>query len=158
MSRCVGTVHAVSVILAVLVGCGGEDTPVVESVVPLDYRQAFTEVRDCRENGGSHDFNRIRVLADDLALAAYRDREEPFPVGAIVLKEEYDFGDVTCSGTVLQWSVMERLPEGNDDLKNWHWQQIDITGAVVSDNAVRCAGCHGDCVAPDGYENTCTVP
>lgn len=156
MSGATSIGFAVALLAAALASCdGGDDT---EPAFPEDYRATYTEVRDCRANGGSHDFNRIRVLADSAALVAYRDRTEPFPIGSVVLKEEYHSNDTDCTGDVMQWSVMERLPDGNEDLLNWHWQRVDVGRSVVTDDEPRCFGCHADCVAPDGYFNTCTVP
>lgn len=147
----------IGVLFAVALGCG-DGTSGPDPVFPEDYASTYTEVRDCRANGGSHDFNRIRVLAGPSALAPYRDREEPFPVGSVVLKEEYDPNDLDCAGEIVQWSAMERLPEGNEDTLSWRWQQVDVSGTVMSENSERCIGCHAGCAPPDGYENTCTVP
>ncbi len=138
-------------------GCGDDGTS--DSVVfPEDYASTYTEVRNCRANGGSHDFNRIRVLTDESGLVAYRDRTEPFPEGAIVLKEEYDSNDMDCSGAIKQWAVMQKLPAGNEELLNWRWQQVDFARNVINEDEPRCFGCHAGCPPPDGYDGTCTVP
>lgn len=143
--------------LAFSLGCsGGASGP--EPAFPEDYAATYTEVRDCRPNGGSHDFNNIRVLADPAALTPYLDRVDPFPEGAVVLKEEYEPDDTDCSGDVVQWSVMQRLPEGNEDQLNWRWQLVDASYTVLSEDTPRCFGCHAQCVLPDGYQGTCTVP
>ena len=142
-------------VAATAVGCGDDGG---EPVFPEDYLATYTEVRDCRANGGSHDFNRIRVLADATGLAAYTDRVAPFPIGSVVVKEEYDPNDTTCSGDIMQWSVMQRLADGNEDLLNWRWQRVGLGHTVISEDEPRCFGCHADCVPPDGYFNTCTVP
>lgn len=135
--------------------CGGDD---LEPLFPADYQDSYVEVRDCRGNGGSHDFNRIRVLADPLALVAYRDRSEPFPEGAVVLKEEYDADDADCTGAIRRWTVMQRRAAGDDAGIGWRWQEVDADGIVVNEDEPRCAGCHAGCAPPDGYEGTCTVP
>ena len=138
----------------VLAGCGSP------ALFPEDYRETYTEVRDCRISG-DHDLNRVRVFADPVALEAYRDRGvERIPAGGILLKEEYDFGDSDCSGPILGWTVMQRLEDGEApaDL-DWSWQRTDRdridTGADIS----RCVSCHEGCgVAPDGFDGTCAIP
>jgi len=147
--------------VAAVVGLAGcpTDPPLGPAVVPPDYQDTYTEVRNCRQSG-DHDLNMVRVLADPAALVAYRDRAAPFPEGAIVIKEEFEFGDATCAGSIKQITVMERVAVGSaPSLLDWHWQQLDPDLNVLSDNASRCPACHQMCgVAPDGYDGTCTVP
>lgn len=154
--------RAIGVVVAfctggVLVGCGDDDTG--PALFPMDYAATYTEVRNCRQSG-DHDLNTVRVLADPIAMAAYSDRSVPFPEGATVLKEEYDFGDTTCTGPIKQFTVMQKLPVGSaPDLLDWHWQRVDADFVVVGDNTPRCPACHQSCgVPPDGYDGTCTVP
>lgn len=117
-------------------------------------------MRGCRQSGGAHDINFIRVLADPAALEPYNNRTDPFPEGAVVLKEEYELGDTDCSGPVLQWSVMNRLGAGAPaSLLGWGWQRVSSLGVVLEEDVPRCYGCHMGCGSPpDGYEGTCTVP
>ena len=117
-------------------------------------------MRDCRQSGGAHDINFIRVLADAQALAPYADRTAPFPVGAVVLKEEYEFGDSACAGPIKQWTVMVKTePGASIDTLDWRWQRVSNLRDVVQEDAARCVGCHQGCgVAPDGYDGTCAVP
>lgn len=145
-------------------GCTGDDggddeTAGAEPSFPADYLGSYVEVRNCRPSG-DHDLNNIRILADPNALAPYNDRNAPFPVGAVVLKEEFEFGDLTCSGPISQWTVMQRLADGSaPDNLDWAWQRVDSERNVADVDAPRCIGCHQGCgVAPDGYEGTCAVP
>lgn len=126
---------------------------------PADYEDSYVEVRNCRPSG-DHDLNNIRILAGPLAAAAYEDRMEPFPVDAVVIKEEFDFGDLECAGPIKQWTVMQRLPAGSsDETLGWAWQRVDADRRVLEEDAPRCVACHQGCgVAPDGYEGTCAVP
>lgn len=135
----------------------GEDGGVETTLFPASYQETYAEVRNCRANGGSHNFNQIRVLADPDAYDAYLERDGGFPVGAVVLKEEYESDDFDCSGDIVQWTVMQRT-ENDDERLNWVWQTVDGRREVVNENEPRCYGCHAACVAPDGYESTCTVP
>lgn len=136
---------------------GDGDGP--EPAFPEDYESSYREVRDCR-GSGDHDLHNIRILADPSAHPAYDGRAEPFPVGSVVIKEEYDFGDTRCSGEILQWTVMEKRPAGSSpDTLDWRWQQVDASGRVVEEDGPRCIGCHQGCgVEPDGYDWTCAMP
>lgn len=132
-----------------------------EPLFPADYAETYTPVRDCRSSS-SHDFHLIKIWADEAAASPYLDRDAPFPVGSIVLKEEYDIGDLDCTGDIVQWTVMQRLEEGaGPPLQlDWFWQKVDENRVVVSQNDARCFGCHDDCDGNpvDSYENTCAVP
>ncbi len=140
--------------------CDGDDPPADDVLFPEDYAATYQEVRDCRQSGGAHDINFVRVLSDPAALGPYTDRATAFPEGAIVLKEEYDFGDQTCAGPIKQWTVMVKLAAGaNPDALDWQWQRVSNLRDVVEADAPRCIGCHQGCgVPPDGYDGTCTVP
>jgi hypothetical protein len=154
-------VLAVAAAAGLMVGCGGDDDDggVETTLFPASYADTYQEVRDCRKSG-DHDLNQVRVLADPAALAPYQDRVDPFPEGAVVIKEEYDFADTTCSGELVQWTVMSRTAEGAaPDQLDWHWQTVGPDRSVVDDNEVSCAGCHSDCgVPPVGYAGTCAMP
>lgn len=143
---------------AVSCGSDSEDSPSVPPLFPADYVASFTEVRDCRSST-EHEFNRIRVLADLAALEPYQTRQGEFPVGAVVLKEEYDFSDTDCTGDVIRYTVMSRLPEGSSpETLDWQWQDVEPSRRVKTENDSLCIGCHTTCgVPPDGFEGTCTV-
>lgn len=150
------------VILLSTLGCGDDapDPPAgPDPLFPADYAATYTEVRDCRPSG-DHDLNVIRILVDAEALGPYQDRDEPFPVGAVVLKEEYSFDDPTCAGPIEQWTVMVRLePDSSPTTLDWRWQRVDAERNVVGEDTPRCYGCHTGCT-PDagGYEHTCAIP
>jgi hypothetical protein len=161
-----------AVVLAAPFGCGcGDDAgtdpdaapadAAPEPLFPADYAETYTEVRDCRSST-SHDFRSIKVWADPAAAAPYLDRLEPFPVDSIVLKEEFDLGDVDCEGPIVSWTVMQRLAEGTAPALqlDWFWQRVDMSGAVETQNLPSCFGCHDDCDGNpgDSYQNTCAVP
>ncbi len=150
----------VLVAAGLLAACGddGDEPSEEQPAFPADYADSYTEVRDCRPSA-DHDLMNIRILADQAALDAYESRDEPFPEGAVVLKEEYDFGDDNCSGEIQQWTVMQKLPKGDNDNLGWLWQRVDDERNITRTNDARCVGCHTGCgVAPDGYEGTCAIP
>lgn len=127
-----------------------------EPAFPVDYTRSFVEVRNCRTSS-EHDSHNIRILASPSALAPYQNRDAGFPLGAMLLKEERDFGDVDCSGPVLLWTVMTRSPDAGAD--GWHWQSVSAERRVLTTNEGRCIGCHAGCgQSPDGYQGTCAVP
>lgn len=135
--------------------CGGDDGP--EPLLPADYAATFVEVRDCRPSG-DHDLRNIRVVADPAAAPRYLARDADFPLGALVVKEEFDFGDPTCAGDPVQWTVMQRAATDAVHL-GWVWQRIDADRTVVTHDEPRCFGCHAECGdAPTGYLGTCAVP
>lgn len=153
------TIVSIALVVTVVVACNDDgDEPAAEPLFPEDYAASFTEARPCMPSG-DHDLNNVRILVDPAARVPYEERMEPFPVGAIVLKEEYDFGDTTCTGDVKQWTVMRRLAAGSAaDTLDWQWQQVDDARDVVSEDLPRCIACHTGCgVPPDGYEGTCAI-
>ena len=145
-------------------GCGGgsgvDATPPTPPVFPEDYSTTYQEVRDCRFSL-DHDLQYIRVLASPDALEAYTGRTLPFPIGSILLKEQYSDSDTTCSGEILDFTVMQKLAVGAApaDL-DWTWQKVKQSDFTVEDEDIkRCTSCHKDCGQPPvGYDGTCTMP
>lgn len=114
-------------------------------------------MRDCRKSG-DHDLYHVRVLASPEAAGPYTLRNEPFPVGAILLKEEYI--DDQCSD-LDRFTAMKREPNGYaPGAGDWHWQRVNKDGSVELDGKLpSCSGCHQGCgVPPDGHDWTCAVP
>ncbi|MCA9651082.1 MAG: cytochrome P460 family protein [Myxococcales bacterium] len=143
-----------------VVACPGDDSSAgPEPLFPADYEASYVEVRNCR-GSGDHDLNNIRILADPVALPYYQDRQGAFPEGAVVIKEEYDFGDTTCEGELKQWTVMRKLAaDASPDTLDWEWQRVDEQRRVVGEDEMRCISCHTGCgVPPDGFDWTCSIP
>lgn len=143
-------------------GCGSGDDPAppaAEPSFPAEYKTSYREVRNCRQSN-EHDLNRIRILADPAAFGPYSKRDQPFPVGAVLLKEEYNFDDLNCTGPIRQWTLMKRLATGSSPKTlDWSWEQVDSERNVLGRNTARCIGCHAGCTpAEGGYEQTCAVP
>jgi hypothetical protein len=136
--------------------CSGDSSPA--PLFPADYADTYRQVRDCRHSI-EHDVSSIRVLADLAAFEPYMNRDADFPEGAVVLKEEYAWEDVTCSGPLLRWTVSARLAAGSaPEALDWAWQKLNTSRKVVSADEPRCILCHTKCgVPPDGYEGTCAV-
>ncbi|MDB4959933.1 MAG: hypothetical protein JWO36_7502 [Myxococcales bacterium] len=140
-----------------IAGCG--DTVSTPAAFPADYKASYVQVRPCRSSS-DHDLHHVRVLADPLGLDPYSMRNAPFPVGSVILKEEYDIGDSNCTGALTDYTVMVKLAAGSSPATlDWHWQRVDSGRNVVSDDEPHCYTCHKMCgVPPDGYQGTCEVP
>ncbi len=139
-------------------GCADDSAAEPAPLFPTEYAASYTEVRGCRAST-EHDFARVRVLADPDAVGPYLARDRDFPVGAVVLKAEYDFADPTCQGPIARWTVMVREAAGSSpEALDWHWQDVSANRQVKTENEARCIGCHTGCgVPPEGYLGTCTV-
>jgi hypothetical protein len=144
---------------ALLQACSGAAEPAEQQVpsFPADYGASYVEVRDCRKSA-DHELEFIRVLADSMALAPYRDRAGAFPDGAVVLKEQYDPADDTCAGPIMQWTVMTKRAAASEHL-GWDFQRVTADRRVVETNTASCSGCHQSCSGtPTGYDSTCADP
>ena len=138
-------------------GCGGGDGE--PPIFPEDYAATYQEVRNCRFSL-EHDLTRMRVLAAPDALMPYQARDAPFPTGAIVLKEQYDSTDMTCSGPLLHFTVMQKLAPGSSpETLDWTWQKVDAEHRTMETEIMRCVSCHDHCGnAPEGHDGTCAMP
>lgn len=150
-----------AMLTAVALACSEDPAPSgPEPLFPADYASSYVEVRDCRLSI-EHDLTPIRVLADPQAAAVYQSREGDFATGAIVLKEEFDASDPTCSGPVQRWTVMVRDVIGSSpETLDWQWQEVLAEDRrVENENEARCITCHTRCgVPPEGFLATCTAP
>lgn len=127
---------------------------------PEDYAATYSEVRDCRGPSTPHQMQNIRVLVSPDAVAPYTNQTEPFPVGSVVLKEQYARNDLACAGDIVEYSVMVRLATGSKpDMLDWKWQAVDSDRTVFGDDIKTCTSCHNDCDGEgSGYFATCTKP
>jgi hypothetical protein len=134
----------------------GCEPPSPPPLFPESYRESYQEVRDCRRSA-DHDLEYIRVLASPEARAAYVERAQPFPIGAIILKEQY--ADSFCTD-LAGFSVMKKREEGYAPTGgDWFWQRLEANMKVTSEGRItRCASCHKACTTAPGYEWTCAVP
>lgn len=138
--------------LASAAGCGDDTEP----LFPPDFSASYQEVRDCRRSA-DHDLGYVRVLASPDALAAYTNRQEPFPPGAVVLKPEY--ADSACTD-LTGYTVMHKEPAATmPDTGGWSWQRVTPARTVMDIDPTRCVACHMSCgVAPEGHDLTCALP
>lgn len=153
------TLRTSLLVVGVIAACGDDGSSGAQPLFPVDYAASYVEVRDCRPSG-DHDLKNVRIVVDPLSVDAYQLRDRPFATGAVVLKEEHDFGDASCSDPPVGWTVMVRLPTGSSPATlDWEWQRVDGEGTVMTQNEPRCIGCHTACgVPPDGYQGTCSIP
>jgi hypothetical protein len=140
--------------------CGGDDGDGGDPpLFPADYATTYQQVRNCR-NSIEHP-GRIRVLAAPDALAPYRGRSGPFPVGAVVLKEVYSSIDSSCAAEIDNFAVMVKLEPGSSpDTLDWSWQEVSFDRKKTATDVPRCTTCHARCGVPaeGGYDATCTHP
>ncbi|MBA3500701.1 MAG: cytochrome P460 family protein [Myxococcota bacterium] len=149
----------VVVLSLALMACGGDGNSGPPPLFAENYATTYQQVRNCR-NSLEHGLRRIRVVVDAAALTPYQDQVTPFPVGAVVLKVEYDDNDPMCTEDPIGFTVMKRLAEGTDPaMLDWAWQELDGDRKDIATPAMRCVRCHEECIAPpDGYVGTCTQP
>jgi len=127
----------------------------IEPIFPANYRETYTEVRNCRpsvEHGGVS----VRVLASPLAAQPYLEEQNPLPLGSVVVKEEFD-GPECDDADLIRWRVMRKESPGFDsEHGDWHWQWVEADRSVLFDDKATCIGCHvrSECVARDYM---CTV-
>ncbi len=142
---------------ALLGACTGEvEAPPTAAIFPVEAPTTWREVRDCRHSH-EHELNHIRVLADDAAYDPYLLWNAPFPVGATLLKLEYD--DAACSH-LIRYTAMKKLAKGSDLARgDWQWQAASPS-LIVEEHAKvsQCVGCHKVHCREDnktGFDLTC---
>lgn len=137
--------------------CTGEvEEPPPAPIFPAEAPTSWREVRDCRHSH-EHELNHIRVLANDAAHDPYLLWNAPFPVGATLLKLEYDDG--ACSH-LIRYTAMKKLPQGSDPSRgDWHWQASSPARVVeVHAKVSQCVACHKVHCREDnktGFDLTC---
>ena len=142
---------------SLLAACGSDDSG-EPPPFPADYATTYSEVRNCR-NSLDHDLMRIRVLAAPDTRDAYLAKTE-FPVGAMLVKEQYRDTDTSCAGPIQRYTVMKKLAAGSSPATlDWTWYELDADQKTETVDAQRCIGCHTSCgKPPEGYDGTCTMP
>jgi hypothetical protein len=165
----------IAAVNAALSGCPAAPSPtptiVIEPIFPANYRDTFTEVRDCRL-GLEHGGELIRVLANSIAAQPYLNNQNPLLQGSIVVKEEYDLNATDCSdpAKIVSWSAMRKEMPGFDPVdRDWHWQRVPAPGSSVRACASKddcpnftctSSGCHRlpECLARDYMCTADTTP
>jgi hypothetical protein len=155
----VGNAACAIAALALAAACGGEDTIGTRAeIIPDDWETAWAELRDCR-NSHEHNLHHIRVFANAAAEEPYRELspDTPYPVGAILLKPEYDYPGCNPED-IVRFTVMEKQPSGYSARGNdWRWIQTSADLTIEEDGErPGCISCHEDhCAPPVGYDMTC---
>lgn len=144
------------VLALLLIACS--DDAAVESpapIFPADFADSWQEARDCRFSH-DHELRSIRVFADVDAFEPYTQWSKPFPVGATLVKLEYD--DDQCQN-LIGFSAMQKLESGAaPDDYDWKWQKLDAKRRVdeSGDIPTRCVTCHRyHCREPYGFDLAC---
>lgn len=124
-------------------------------VFPADFAETYTVARPCFLTH-EHELRYVQVFADALAYPTYTEFEDPYPVGATIVKIEYDSPD-GCED-ITQLTAMKKLAAGeNTPGGDWWWQQVSPDRRVLEEGApFRCINCHTEhCEDPYGYDLTC---
>jgi hypothetical protein len=134
--------------LATLVACAEVDSPNPVDVLPDNYRTAFVEVRGCRSSS-DHDLNSIVVRVDPSIQEIYDGGPYPFPVGALLVEEEYR--DVQCTDLVSYAVMRKENSKPDSPTGDWTFLRLDGRRRVIEQNTPRCVSCHArpDCRARD---------
>jgi hypothetical protein len=151
-------------LVAVTAGAGcGDSTPAPAplgpSLLPADYAQSFTLVRDCRPSIEHLPYILVRTPA--ALVTRYNQGPFPFEAGSLIVKEE--FSDRGCT-SLTGYTLMRKEPAGYDPrYGDWHWQRLDAAGKVVTDGKGdqalgNCATCHLATAACKLRDFTCTEP
>ncbi len=149
---------ACAALLLVATGCPGPDPIEPSADFPADFPAAFREARTPCTLSHDHELRYIRVYADDAAYEAYRQQDRPYPVGARLLKVEYD--DEACT-ELLDYVLMERLETGSrPEELDWEWRRFDALRRDIVDRRripATCIDCHDwHCARPPyGWDYTC---
>lgn len=146
----------IAAVNASLAGCP------IEPIFPANYRDSYVVVRDCRLSI-EHGAVMIRVWADPTSAQAYLEEANPLPVGAVIVKEEFEGVDCDSDAELLRWRPMRKEPPGFDpEHGDWAWQWVNRDRTVLLNDKTTCIGCHLDaeCVARDYMctENGHTAP
>ncbi len=124
-------------------------------VYPADFLESFSAARPCFLTH-EHELRYVQVFADALAYPTYTEFEDPYPVGATIVKVEYDSPD-GCEA-ITQYTAMKKLEAGeNPPGHDWWWQRVSPEGRVLEEGApATCINCHRvHCEDPYGYDLTC---
>jgi len=128
----------------------------LQPVFPTDVERTYTELRGCRESH-EHELHFIRVLVSPSALEPYQalSPDTPYPVGATLVKLEYD--DEDCAELVLYTAYRKLVKNANPAGGDWLWQRVSPEREVLDHGAPwRCINCHTyHCAPPYGYDLTC---
>jgi len=152
--------------VAMLLAVGGCDAdpapPPPTPMLPADTHLTWKQARACRSSH-EHWLHGVRVVVNDLAWKPYTTwlpyhTDNPtFPVGALVVKPEYD--DEKCT-ELIGYTVMRKEPAGYWPAgHDWSWHELDAKGLVRQSGRLSkaCVQCHVQhCAPPNGYDLTCT--
>ncbi len=149
-------VRVLGCVFLTLSACDQNVSPVPDTILPMDYRSTYAQVRGCRRSV-DHDLRHIMVLTNPIATEVYRNGPYPFPAGSMVVKEEYL--DQSCRA-LAGWTLMRKEAAGYDPaFGDWRWQKVDRERKVVADGKIEtCRSCHASQVSCRSRDFTCTDP
>lgn len=150
-------------------GPGGDEMTTTDGGPLLDAEPVFppdisgwAEGRPCGFTH-EHELRYVRVLVDAASEDPYREltADHPYPVGATLVKLEYDDEDCT---ELIGYTAMQKQEAGYSEVgHDWRWQRVTAEREVVEDGELEtCITCHEhhctepQCGYPDcGFDLTC---
>ena len=119
---------------------GGSASPLAR-----DFRSTFTKLNHERFASRGHLRDRfdVDVYVNAPAKTAWESGAHEYPVGAVLVKDQFDHGFADRAAGVL---VMEKRaagydPEGGD----WRWLVLGLNGGIEREGKIdACARCHAD--------------
>ena len=114
------------------------------SYFPSDWRADLVQVEGCRQTAHPRGGYMEVWVSTDLHAAA--EAGEPTPVGAVIMKIQWDSDESCTPGEQNIFTVMRKHEAGTaTELGDWDWQTVGGKGGVVESAEAGCAGCHAGC-------------
>jgi hypothetical protein len=119
---------------------GGSASP-----VGRDFRATFTKLNHERFTSRGHLRDRfdVDVYVNALAKEAWDAGAHEYPVGAVLVKDQFDHGVADRRAGVL---VMEKREAGYDPEEgDWRWLVLGLNGGIEREGKIdACVLCHAD--------------
>jgi len=126
-----------------------------QPLFPVDFESLWSEARECRFSH-DHELLSIRVFVDPSGFDSYTTWSRPYPIGATIVKIEYD--DEACTERVGLSVMQKRDPGADPESGDWRWLKLDPEYRAItrSDIPARCVTCHeAHCRTPYGFDMAC---
>jgi hypothetical protein len=151
--------RAAGLVALALGGCAEVDSFQPQQILPADYRTTFVQVRGCRSSV-EHNLEHIVVRTSPAVAPVYDRGPYPFPVGTVIVKEEYG-SDNRCQ-FLTGYTIMKKEAPGTDSAAgDWRWFKLDSMDRVTMQGSAtrRCSTCHATCTGMNPPRDfTCAEP
>ncbi len=148
-----------------LAGCPSDPDPPAgpEPLVEDLELPGLVEVVACKHSH-EHDLRHVQIFADPASAELFQtcvldqgECTEPFPVGSLFVKREYEFPDCKPEDLTSVTATLKLEPGSYPQGRDWQWQRLETDLTVVEDGApFLCIACHEDhCSPPYGHDMRC---